>query len=140
MVGYALRGQALPKFHTDGREVPVRVRFAEEDRESLTELNSFQVPTQDGGMLPLSALTSTTILPESTVIVRRDKMIGRSITLELEEGQEDETRQRIALLQSNIDLPEGLMLPGSADLAQSRVIDEHITASVVHEYARAQLA
>jgi HAE1 family hydrophobic/amphiphilic exporter-1 len=108
VVSYALRGQSLPRFHTDGREVPVRVRFAEEDRESLTELNSFQVPTQSGGLLPLSALTSTRMLPESTVIVRRDKMIGRTISLELEEGKEDETRARLAMLQSNIDLPEGI--------------------------------
>ena len=118
VVGYALRGQALPKFHTDGREVPVRVRFAEEDRESLTELNSFRVPTQDGGMLPLSALTSTKMLPESTIIVRRDKMIGRTISLELEEGTEDETRARLATLQGNIDLPEGISFGGSATRVQ----------------------
>lgn len=118
VVGYALRGQALPKFQADGREVPVRIRFAEEDRESLTELNSFQVPTQDGGQLPLSALTTAKVLPESTVIVRRDKMIGRTITLELEEGQEDEARARIAMLQSNIDLPEGLSFGGAATRSQ----------------------
>ncbi|NIM01639.1 MAG: MMPL family transporter [Acidobacteria bacterium] len=118
VVGYALRGQALPKFHTEGREVPVRVRFAEEDRESLTELNSFQVPTQTGEMLPLSALTSTRVLPESTVIVRRDKMIGRTITLELEEGKEDETRGRIAMLQANIDLPEGISFGGDTRRTQ----------------------
>jgi len=118
VVGYALRGQSLPKFHTDGREVPVRVRFAEEDRESLSELNSFQVPTQDGGLLPLSALTTTTMLPESTVIVRRDKMIGRTISLELEGGKEKETRARIAALQSTIDLPEGITFGSSVSRAQ----------------------
>lgn len=118
VVAYALRGQALPKFHADGREVPVRVRFAKEDRESMTELNSFLVPTQDGALLPLSALTSMRILPESTVIVRRDKMIGRTISLELEDGKEDETRARIAALQSNIDLPEGISFGGGMSRAQ----------------------
>ena len=139
VVGYALRGQALPKFHTDGREVPVRLRFAEEDRESLTELNSFQVPTQTGGMLPLSALTSTRILPESTVIVRRDKMIGRTISLELEEGQEEETRTRIALLQANIDLPEGISFGGDARRTQDlnddlKGIQFAMTLSIVFIY------
>jgi HAE1 family hydrophobic/amphiphilic exporter-1 len=119
VVGYALRGQALPKFHADGREVPVRVRFAEEDRESLTELNSFQVPSRDGSLLPLSALTTTRMLPESTVIARRDKMVGRTITLELEDGQEEETRARIAALKRNIDLPEGITFGGSQSLSQS---------------------
>jgi len=119
VVGYALRGQALPKFHADGREVPVRVRFAEKDRESLTELNSFQVPSRNGSLLPLSALTTTRMLPESTVIVRRDKMVGRTITLELEAGQEEETRARIAALKRNIDLPEGITFGGSQSLSQS---------------------
>ena len=119
VVGYALRGQALPKFQADGREVPVRVRFAEEDRESLTELNSFLVPARDGSLLPLSALTDARILPATTVIVRRDKMVGRSITLELEEGQEEDTRRRLAMLQENIDLPEGISFSGTRASGQS---------------------
>ena len=27
VVGYALRGMPLPEFHSDGKEIPVRVRF-----------------------------------------------------------------------------------------------------------------
>jgi HAE1 family hydrophobic/amphiphilic exporter-1 len=116
VVGYALRGQSLPKFQADGREVPVRVRYKEKDRQSMTELESFLVPTGDGSMLPLSALTDTTVLPQATSIVRRDKMVGRSITLELEEGAEAETRNRLAQLQSSIDLPEGMSFGGSRQL------------------------
>ena len=138
VVGYALRGQALPKFQADGREVPVRVRFKEEDRQSLTELESFQVPTMDGGSLPLSALTDTTVLPDATTIVRRDKMVGRSITLELEEGKEAETRLRLAQLQAGIDLPEGMSF-GSNRRAQS-IDDEFagikfaVTLSIIFIY------
>jgi HAE1 family hydrophobic/amphiphilic exporter-1 len=139
VVGYALRGQALPRFHAEGREVPVRVRFAEEDRESLTELNSFQIPTQDGGALPLSALTTARMLPESTVIVRRDKMIGRTITYELEEGKEDETRARLAMLQANIDLPEGISFGGAMTRTQDlnddlKGIQFAMTLSIVFIY------
>jgi len=123
VVGYALRGRALPKYRDAGREIPVRVRFQEEDRESLTELANFQVPTASGEMLPLSALTTTRFLPSSRAIVRRDKMIGRSITLELAEGQEEETRARLALLQAGIDLPEGISF--GADM-QRRQLDEDL--------------
>ena len=108
VVGYALRGTALPDYHKDGEQIPVRVRFQEQDRESLTELHNFQVPTNSGEMLPLSALTSTRFLPTSETIIRRDKMIGRSITLELVEGSEEETKKRLAALQAGIDLPEGV--------------------------------
>ena len=108
VVGYALRGQALPKFQAEGREVPVRVRFREQDRESLTELANFHVPTNSGELLPLSAITKTEVLPTVPYIVRRNKIVGRSITLELESGKEEETRQRLAMLQAGIDLPEGV--------------------------------
>ncbi|MEZ4649403.1 MAG: efflux RND transporter permease subunit [Candidatus Eisenbacteria bacterium] len=108
VVGYALRGQSLPKYHDEGREIPVRVRFEEEDRESLTELGSFYVPTNQGGFLPLSALTTTDVLSAPEAIVRRDKRVARSITLDLEPGLEKETRRRLDALTRAIDLPEGM--------------------------------
>jgi HAE1 family hydrophobic/amphiphilic exporter-1 len=108
VVGYALRGTPLPKFRQDGKEVPVRVRFKEEDRESLTELADFPVPTASGGVLPLSALTDTRVLPTQQNIFRRDKRISRSIILELEEGKEVETRERLGMIIAAIDLPEGV--------------------------------
>ncbi|MBW2278710.1 MAG: efflux RND transporter permease subunit, partial [Deltaproteobacteria bacterium] len=86
----------------------VRVRFQESDRESLTELANFQVPTDSGDELPLSALTTVRFLNASQTIVRRDTSIGRSITLELEEGKEEETRAVLIALQAGIDLPEGV--------------------------------
>ena len=108
VVGYALRGSALPKYRDSGKEIPVRVRFQEKDRESLTELNSFLVPTNSGGFLPLSTLTTAKVLPSAQVIVRENKTVGRHITLELEEGKEDETRARLVAIQAGIDLPEGM--------------------------------
>jgi HAE1 family hydrophobic/amphiphilic exporter-1 len=108
VVGYALRGQALPDYRDEGKEIPVRVRFQEEDRESLTELASFQVPANTGALLPLSSLTHTTVLPTTQTIVRRNKMISRTLTVELEEGEEVDARKRLVALMSQIDLPEGV--------------------------------
>ncbi len=108
IVGYALRGSPLPKYHQDGKEIPVRVRFQEQDRESLSELKDFPVPTGQGTSLPLSAVTDERFLPAPEYIVRRDARIGRTIVLELEEGNESETRARIGLLTASIDLPEGI--------------------------------
>ena len=57
LVGYALRGSSLPKFNLEGREIPVRIRFQEPDRESLADLTSFQIPVAGGGFVPLSSLS-----------------------------------------------------------------------------------
>ncbi len=108
VVGYALRGAQLPKYHQDGREIPVRVRFQEEDRESLSELDNFLVPTNSGAMLPLSALTQVEFVKTPSAIVRRNKKISRVITLELQEENATQTRKKLSGMIAGIDLPEGI--------------------------------
>lgn len=108
VVGYALRGQALPKFYSQGREIQVRVRFEEKDRESLSELADFAVPTGSGGSVPLSSLTDVRYSAAAQQIRRLDKRIARTITLDLEEGEEDATRERLGALTRRLDLPEGI--------------------------------
>ncbi|MEM6454037.1 MAG: efflux RND transporter permease subunit [Acidobacteriota bacterium] len=107
-VAYALRGQALPKFYRDGKEIPVRVRFQEQNRESLDQLADFQIPTGTGDVVRLSSVTAAERLPGAKRIVRRDKQIARTITIELEPGTEKETRERLVAMAQKIDLPEGV--------------------------------
>lgn len=108
VVSYALRGQALPKYRDEGREIPVRVRYREEDRNDLDALSSFLLPTNTGDFLPLSAVTDASMLDSPQTIVRRDKRISRSITLDLEPDVADDARERLDLLRAGIDLPEGV--------------------------------
>ncbi|MGD8377490.1 MAG: efflux RND transporter permease subunit, partial [Acidobacteriota bacterium] len=110
VVGYALRGQALPHYRDAGKDIPVRVRFREEDRQDLSELASFLVPTETGGFLPLSSVTEAEQVPTYRWIVRRNKRVSRTITLELEEGEQEETRALLGYLVANTDLPEGITL------------------------------
>lgn len=108
VVGYALRGQALPRYSKDGKEIPVRVRFREEDRESLDDLSGFEVPAQDGAPVALSSLTDVRLLPTSYRIQRKNQRISRDLTVELREGQEDAARERLEALSAGFDLPEGI--------------------------------
>jgi HAE1 family hydrophobic/amphiphilic exporter-1 len=124
-VGYALRGVSLPRYLDNGREVPVRVRFQEEDREGLEELASFAVPTASGDFLPLSSVTDVRMLSVPDAIRREDKQITRTLTLELEEEKEDETRERLAALASAIDLPEGVTFGASSQQVE---VDEDLAS------------
>jgi HAE1 family hydrophobic/amphiphilic exporter-1 len=119
MVGYALRGQQLNRYRTDGNDIPVRIRFLENDRETLSQLKSFYLPTGSGGFVPLSSVTDTTYLKTARRIFRRDKQTSHTITLELEQGKEDEARRRVSALEKVIDLPEGVRFgrPPRADSA-----------------------
>lgn len=125
VVRTALMGMQLPKYHQDGKEIPVRVRYREEDRESLSELADFMVPTLRGEQLPLSALTDAEFLPTPQTIVRNNKRMSRSITLELEKEKGKETRERLALIQAGIDLPEGVSF---ASNTQQQDLDEDLAA------------
>ncbi len=108
VVGYALRGQQLARYRTGGEDIPVRVRFREEDRETLSQLEDFYVPTGSGTFVPLSTVTRVDHLQGVQHIFRRDKRTQRTLTLELEEDSEKEARRRIAAIQQQINLPEGI--------------------------------
>jgi HAE1 family hydrophobic/amphiphilic exporter-1 len=108
VVGYALRGQGLPKYRDEGREIPVRVRYEEEDRDDLEALASFLLPTASGEFLPLGTVTDVRMLESPRYIVRRDKRISRSITLDLGSEDPDGTRERLAFLRGRLDLPDGV--------------------------------
>jgi HAE1 family hydrophobic/amphiphilic exporter-1 len=84
------------------------VRLREEDRESLTELADFQVPTETGASISLSALTDPAFLPATSAIVRRDSRQGRVVSLQLETGGEEATKERLAAVVASFDLPEGV--------------------------------
>ena len=108
VVRNSLRGQALPKFYREGREIPVRVRYQEEDRESLNELYDFDVPTEEGDIVSLASVTTAERLDAPKRIFRRNKQVARTITLELEEGQEEAARKAVIKAAAGIDLPEGI--------------------------------
>ncbi|MBX3745813.1 MAG: efflux RND transporter permease subunit [Verrucomicrobiae bacterium] len=114
LVGYALRGNALPKYNDRGREIPVRLRFREADRETLAELGAFQIPTADGGRLPLAALTDSSVENAPRGIFRRNKRTTRSITLELRDEQSGPVRERLTAIQNSIALPEGVTFGSTA--------------------------
>jgi HAE1 family hydrophobic/amphiphilic exporter-1 len=108
LVGYALRGSSLPKYNQDGRQIPVRIRFQESDRQSLIDLSSFQIPVTNGGFVPLSALISPRVLNTPKNIFRSDKRINRTLTVELKKESAKEARDQLMALQRQFFLPEGV--------------------------------
>lgn len=108
VVRNSLGGRALPKFYQGGREIPVRVRYQETDRESLAKLNDFQVPTETGNAVALASVTEAKRFEAAKRIWRRNKQNSRSITLELEEEGAEEARERIKRFQTGYELPEGV--------------------------------
>jgi len=66
------------------------------------------VPTNDGEFVKLSSLAEPRYTSAPKRIFRENKRTSREITLELEEGREEETQARLMAMASRIELPEGV--------------------------------
>jgi hydrophobic/amphiphilic exporter-1 (mainly G- bacteria), HAE1 family len=122
LVGYALRGSSLPKFNYEGREVPVRIRFQESDRESLADLAGFNVPAEGGSVIPLSALAHSKVLSSPKRISRNNKRTSHTLTLELKKETAKETRQTLDAIKRQMALPEGVTF----STTQARTHEENV--------------
>ena len=108
VVSSALRGRSLADFSGNGRQIPVRMRFSEEDRAELDDINNYRVRSDDGRYSSIGALTKPAMLRSESSINRSDKKISYYISMKLESGQESDARRAIYEAQRNIDLPEGV--------------------------------
>jgi HAE1 family hydrophobic/amphiphilic exporter-1 len=60
-VQYALRGFPLPKYHTEEKEIDVRIQLREEDRQNLSQLKNLKFFTASGKEIPLDAVASFSV-------------------------------------------------------------------------------
>ena len=109
-IGAAVRGDNLPRFNSQGRQIPVRLLFEEEDRSALDDLYNYHVPTEDGRVSTVGAITRTTFLKnDDDAITRRDKKVQQWFGMKLEPGPETwKVKREIEETKRSIDLPEGV--------------------------------
>ena len=109
-IGTALRGDNLPRLESKGRQIPVRLLYQEKDRSELADLNNIQIPTEDGRMSTVGALTRITFLKnEDDAITRKDKKVSQWFGMKLKPGPEaHKIKQAIEEAKQNINLPEGV--------------------------------
>lgn len=107
-VAYAIRGAPLPRFHTPAKELEVRVRYREDDRKSVDAILGWEVPTRDGGSVPISVLADKATARGEASLQRVNKRVGTAIRLELANDDRAETIARIRQVVAEYRLPEGL--------------------------------
>ena len=60
-IAYALRGVPLPDFHSEDKEIDVKLQFRKKDREYLYQLENLAITDTSGNAIPLSSVASFTI-------------------------------------------------------------------------------
>lgn len=120
-VAYAIRGTPLPRFHTEEREVDVRLRYREQDRRNVDQLLGYRVPSVEGGTVPISVLADKEIRKGESRLTRSNKRVGALIRLELDPDQRTVAAKRVVAYLEDYELPEGLSF--DADREQKSVDD-----------------
>ncbi len=120
-VAYAIRGAPLPRFHTPEKELEVRIRYREDDREDVDQLLGWTVPTREGGTVPLQVLAEKDVTRGEAALQRVNKRVGSAIRLELDDDDRIATVERIQAFMKSYRLPEGLSF--DADAERKRIDD-----------------
>lgn len=107
-VAYALRGNPLPRFHDEEREIDVWIRYEKQDREELADLLEFKVPTSVGTVVPIRTVTQREVRKGETVLVRNNKRVAALIQLELDPDKRQEAIAAVQTFLAEYRLPPGV--------------------------------
>lgn len=120
-VAYTIRGAPLPRFHTDDRDVDVRIRYRKADREDVRELMNFPVSTMAGDSVPIQVLADRRVTKGETSLTRFNKRVSAQVRLDLEPDDRPATVGRLRQVLRAYQLPEGLSFDSDHE---SQQIDE----------------
>ena len=107
-LAFAMRGIDLPEMWDNGRDVRVKARFQEADRDDLDTLLDFPVYAADGTAVPIRAVTRSEVTRGWGSIHRDQRRTGLTVQLDLAEGMERDTA--FAVIEQTLtqfDFPRG---------------------------------
>jgi len=98
----------IPKFSTDQRRLPIRVRLPESARADLATLAGLRIPTLDGGTAPLSSLATLSFEAGPGQILRYDRERRVSVAADLNGVTLGTALKEIRSLPALRELPPGV--------------------------------
>ena len=107
-LAFAMRGIDLPKMWDNGRDVGVKARFQEADRNDLDTLLDFPIYGRDGTAVPIRAVTSSEVAKGWGSIHRDQRRTGLTVQVDLAEGIE--TQAAFGVIEATLgqfDFPRG---------------------------------
>jgi len=131
LVAYALRGTPLPRYADGRRQVEVRIRYREEDRQHVSQLLGYQVPTASGGTVPLHVLAERSIVQGAVRLTRTNKRVGAMIRLELDPERRAEVSDRLLQFLQAYPLPEGQSLDTELPMKEIEDMQRDLTGALV---------
>lgn len=106
-IAVALRGTQLSDYRGPDGEVPVTLRFAESDTQTVDHIQSLKLTASNGQEVPLSALVRMAVRSGPRNINRQDRETGLGITATLNNKTMDQARDDIKQVMDQLQLPAG---------------------------------
>ncbi len=108
LVSYSLRGARLPDYERGRETLEVWVRFREEDRAGgIDRLANLQLPTPDGGSVPLATVASFERARGYRAIQREDRRTVMSVNARYAEDDQSKIERQVRAALAPIVLPQG---------------------------------
>jgi multidrug efflux pump subunit AcrB len=122
--------QNAAKFSLSDRQIPIRVRLAENERRSIATISNMPVPTGTGGSVPLSRVADISFGMGPATIERynqnRRVFIGVDVAADVARGDVYNAIQALPIMR---DLPTGVTTePVGSDEWQSQLADSFVVA------------
>ena len=108
----------LAKYNLPDRQIPIRVQIDPKERENISTIKNLQVPSQNGGLVPLSLVADIRFGSGSATINRFDRMRQVSLETNLQGISLGDAVQAINQLPTMENLPDGVSQrpSGSAEI------------------------
>ncbi|MEM9533810.1 MAG: efflux RND transporter permease subunit [Pseudomonadota bacterium] len=106
-IAVALRGSQLTEYRGVDGEVPVTLKFREDDTRSVNNLSTLKLTSPAGLEVPLSALVNIAVRTGPRTITRQDRETGLAISATLHDKTMDEVRDEIRGVMDKLAFPPG---------------------------------
>jgi HAE1 family hydrophobic/amphiphilic exporter-1 len=107
VVSAAMRGMNLRPFQGDDGEIPVRLEFREDDRQTLEHLENLPLVGRADQPLKLGAVADFRLRRGPQNIRRENRTTSIGVTANLDDITMDEARKRIGQVMGRFNLPPG---------------------------------
>ncbi|BAZ06257.1 efflux RND transporter permease subunit [Calothrix sp. NIES-3974] len=105
----------LAKFNLPDRQIPIRVQIDPQARQDINTLRNLQVPSQNGGLVPLIAVADIRFGSGSAAINRFDRMRQVSVEANLQGISLGDAVQAVNQLPTMQNLPAGVTRRSAGD-------------------------
>lgn len=106
-VSAAMRGQNLRRFRTENGEIQVRLKFQEDDRQTLDHLRNLPLIRNGNEQIKLASLADLSVRSGPQSIHRENRVTMLGVTAQLDGITTEEAQQKIRQLMESYEFPKG---------------------------------